>query len=473
MKFLRISAVAILAMRSAVRSRFVLSLAGLLVLTVGGLPFVLKGDGTLEGQVRVLLRYTLGLASLILMTATLWASCSTVSREVEDKSIRLIAVKPVPRYEIWLGKWLGLLALNGLLLSCCGLATYGLTRWTFVTSDASARERSRVAGAMLVGRRCLLPRTESLDTEVLQRYQRLVAQGASPDDHERHETLQEIRQAVLGERLTVRVGETRTWWFDLPADGKADRIVTLRFRLSTMAWNRLPITGDWILSSPSGQELCRVTSADCFGGTHQLRLPASFWAPARDSGETRSADATVGVQFHNALSGVSHTALFDATGPAELLVHETGFLSNLVRTLLVILCQTALVAAVGLTMGSVFSAPVAVFAACSLVVMVWASQYFAMASSPGFEVEEHHHHGEPAAPGFVIKVGEYMAEGLNVIAAPVMRFDPIKRLADGILIPLPRVAAAAGMLLFAYPAVLMACSGYVLNRRELANVRSV
>ncbi len=474
MKFLRISAIAVLAVRSAVRSRFVLSLVGLLVLAVGGLPFVLRGDGTLEGQVRVLLQYTLGLASAILMIATLWASCAAVSSEVRDKSIRLIAVKPVPRHEIWFGKWLGLLLLNGFLLSCCGLAVYGLVQRTLAISGASDEARTRIRGTMLVGRRRILPREEPLDVEVSRRYRRLAAEGALPEEHDNHEVLLEIRQAVLGERLTVKAGEVRKWWFDIPRDRawNANQAVTLRFRLSTMAWNRLSIAGDWVLHTSSGEELCRVPVADCFGGPYQFRLPAAPQGHADDASESRRGDIAVVAQFENAAAGASHTALFDSTGPVEILLHETGFVPNLMRALVVVLCKIALVAAVGLTMGSVFSSPVAVFATCSLGVMVWASQYFVMASSPEFTVQEHHHHGEPTTPGHIAVAGQYMAKGLSVLATPATRFDPIKHLADGILVSGRHVAAAAGILVFVYPAVLMACSGYVLKRRELAGVRS-
>lgn len=472
MKLLRISAIAVLAVRSAVRSRFVLSLVGSLALVVAGLPFVLKGDGTLEGQVRVLLQYTLGSASLILIAATLWISCSAISREVEDRSIRLIAVKPVPRHEIWLGKWLGLLLLNGFLLLCCGLTLYGLVQWTLLSSAATAEARVLVRETMLTGRRQVLPREEPLGAEVSLRYQRVLDEGRLSEDHTREEVLQNIRKAVLGERLTARTGEACEWRFDLPRSGKTDRAVTLRFRLSTLAWNRLSITGDWVILSLSGEELCRVTAADCLGGAYHLRVPASFWARARASAGAGRGTVPVSVQFRNGTHDVSHTAFFDSTGPVELLVRETGFFSNLVRALIIVLCQTAAVAALGLMMGSIFSPPVAVFSACALLTMVAVAQYFVMASSPELAIEEHHHHGEAAPPGHIATGGKLLAEGLNAIAAPARQFKPIRCLADGILVSWNRTALAIGVLVFAYPVVCMCLSGYVLNRRELAGVRS-
>ena len=109
-----------MAIRSAIRSRVVGVLLCLLLLAIIGLPLTVKGDGTLTGEVQVLLTYTLGAVTMILSIATLWAGCAAVSTEVEEKQIHLILTKPVNRFEVWLGKWLGLVTLNAVLLLVSG-----------------------------------------------------------------------------------------------------------------------------------------------------------------------------------------------------------------------------------------------------------------------------------------------------------------------------------------------------------------
>ena len=35
--------------------------------------------------------------------------------------MQMVAVKPIPRWKIWIGKWLGILTLNAGLLLVCGI----------------------------------------------------------------------------------------------------------------------------------------------------------------------------------------------------------------------------------------------------------------------------------------------------------------------------------------------------------------
>ena len=51
-------------------------------LLAAGLPLTVKGDGTIEGQVQIVIGYTLGLASVLLSMSTLWAGCAAVSAEI-------------------------------------------------------------------------------------------------------------------------------------------------------------------------------------------------------------------------------------------------------------------------------------------------------------------------------------------------------------------------------------------------------
>ena len=67
----RILAIAGIAVRNAVRSRIVVILLAALLLAVVGIPLTIKGDGTVEGHIQILLRYSLGAATLLLSIATL------------------------------------------------------------------------------------------------------------------------------------------------------------------------------------------------------------------------------------------------------------------------------------------------------------------------------------------------------------------------------------------------------------------
>ena len=107
----RLLAITALTWKAAFRFRLFWVLAGLLIGSVIVLPLMLKDDGTARGFTQILLTYTLSVMTTLLGFATLWLSCGTLARDIEDCSMQMVAVKPIARWQIWLGKWLGILLL--------------------------------------------------------------------------------------------------------------------------------------------------------------------------------------------------------------------------------------------------------------------------------------------------------------------------------------------------------------------------
>ena len=122
-------AIARLTFKAAFRFRLVPLLAAVLIGGVLLLPAVIKDDGTARGLTQIVLTYTLGLITVVLGMTTLWLSCGTLARDIEECQIQVVATKPVARWQIWLGKWLGILLLNALLLSLTAGIVYGQMMW--------------------------------------------------------------------------------------------------------------------------------------------------------------------------------------------------------------------------------------------------------------------------------------------------------------------------------------------------------
>src|ERR1039457_7065339 len=125
----RLFAIAVLTWKAAFRFRLFLVIAALLLASVIGLPLLIKDDGTARGFTQILLTYTLSTITALLGFSTLWLSCGTLARDIEECQIQMLAVKPIARWQIWLGKWLGILSLNAVLLALSGASVYGLLLW--------------------------------------------------------------------------------------------------------------------------------------------------------------------------------------------------------------------------------------------------------------------------------------------------------------------------------------------------------
>src|SRR5512137_2629205 len=125
----RLFAIAWLTWKAALRFRLFLVLAVLLLASVVALPLLLKDDGTARGFTQILITYTLSTISALLGHSTLWLACGTLARDIEECQMQVVAVKPIARWQIWLGKWLGIMSLNAALLFLSGMSVYLLLQW--------------------------------------------------------------------------------------------------------------------------------------------------------------------------------------------------------------------------------------------------------------------------------------------------------------------------------------------------------
>src|SRR5579864_1799363 len=146
----RIFAIAWLTWKAALRFKLFLVIAALLVLAVVGLPLVIKDDGTAQGFTQIILTYTLSAITLLLGLSTLWLACGTLARDIEECQIQVVATKPVARWQIWLGKWLGIVSLNAALLAIAGAGVYGLLQWR--ATRLPAAEQTILRNEVLVAR---------------------------------------------------------------------------------------------------------------------------------------------------------------------------------------------------------------------------------------------------------------------------------------------------------------------------------
>src|SRR6058998_4246243 len=125
----RLLAIAGLTWKAAFRFRLFVVITALLLGSVVALPLLIKDDGTARGFTQILLTYTLSTITGLLGLSTLWLACGTLARDIEECQIQVVAVKPVARWQIWLGKWLGIMSLNAALLALSGGCVYGLLQW--------------------------------------------------------------------------------------------------------------------------------------------------------------------------------------------------------------------------------------------------------------------------------------------------------------------------------------------------------
>ena len=92
-----------------------------LIILILLIPFLcsnMSGDGTAEGKFKVFVTYSFLISSIIFTVTNISISCSLISSEWKKKTLLLLDVKPIKRWEIVFGKWLGMLTINIVLIIC-------------------------------------------------------------------------------------------------------------------------------------------------------------------------------------------------------------------------------------------------------------------------------------------------------------------------------------------------------------------
>ena len=124
----RIWAVARQTISEGIRMKIALVFIAVAVLLIGVLPFSIQGDGvTIKSRIQSFLAYSLGLITFLLSMLTVFLSCATLSNEIRLKQIFMITSKPIPRWQVVMGKWAGICTLNTALLLLTWLGVWGAT----------------------------------------------------------------------------------------------------------------------------------------------------------------------------------------------------------------------------------------------------------------------------------------------------------------------------------------------------------
>mgnify|MGYP001611843661 CR=1 FL=1 len=461
----KIVAIAFLQVRAAIRSKLFVSLMGVLVLALIGLPATIKGDGTLMGQIKVLLYYTLGLTTIILGVATLWAASGAISQEVESRQIQLVVVKPVHHFQIWFGKWLGLLAMNAALLCLTGLIMWGLVQWTMRSSGVSKQERRMVREELLAGRELFRPH-DTLQQDTLDRYNDLLRKGALSADFPRAEALLAIKKEFLAEKTVVKPSSAKQWFIEMPdglsgVAGGDTAEVMLKIQFTPVRAGTNPVSGRWSVGTEHEPDIYSMTTNNTMDGLYRITIPVD---PALVQKVISEPGRKLVVDYKNDDDTKSRSVIFDRTSGVELYIRQSGFESNLVRALLIVLCRIALLAALGLTASTMFSFPVATFTSFAILMISFLTHYFIFLS----EMEGHVHDSGEAKESYWHVASDKAVRKLNAAFEPVMEIKAVSPLSDGVLVSWNDVGKAVLISAVLYSGLLGVVGILLFRRRELA-----
>lgn len=443
-----------LTLRDACRSRMLPSVLFILVLAIAGLPWLITDSGSGTGRLFILLRYSMSTALFIMTLATLWASCGAVAGDIADRRIHLVLAKPVRRAEFWAGKWLGITAMNAILLSVSGILVWTMLQFSLNRLPQASPERLDSAARLLTAREALTP---DLPPEILRRItereKALRTDPSTPHGHEPSGGDTARKEVIRGNMLVPPMGSIELHFRHVPAFGDPQR-AELRCALQTSRPEGRFVTGIWRIRSPSGESVE-------IPFTNRPGLPARLLIPPF----RKPADSLAVTLHRTDAASTAHLLLAPHGEPPELLVPSGAFEANLARTLLSLLFRLCFVAAIGVTMGCLLSTPVSVFSGLALLIILHMTGFVTSVASSGALLVTHH--GETvAAQGFDRVVLQVLLM-LNRVTGPLALLDPLPLLADGRMVSSAFTWKAFGLLGVGYTLAAALPGIRLFARREL------
>jgi len=372
--------------------------------------------------------------------------------------MQMLVVKPIARWQIWLGKWLGILSLNAALLALTGACVYGLLLWR--AAKLPAAEQAILNNEILVARGSL---KEKSPDDVIKTEAEQVLQDRLKQNPVTTVDLPEVRKQILEQVKAayqiVPPGYERQWKIDLGWRAKLLRDQPLQLRVKFNSAAKSPSgTFDvlWQVGVPQKTKLWRTEepmslAPDTF---HEFTITPDLFDEK-------------GVLTITMVNPNNTALLFPLNEGMEVLYHEGGFGLNFARGLGIILCWMALLSAIGLASACFLSFPVAAFFSLGILAMAFSTGTLASVVSEGTIMSRSSETGKLSSSVVDVVVVPFFRAALGLINL-AKGFSPIDSLSSGRSISWAELSLAFGQIVLLLGGIFAVFGIFIFNRRELA-----
>ena len=466
----------------AMHRKVVIVLLVFFVVLTLSLPFILKTEGSLKSQTQLLLLYSLVLGLTLLSVLAIFVSSASICSEVERKHVQVTDTKPLARWQFLLGKWFGVVVMCSAILSVMAVAAAAITlrfvRKPDVTrmlpreAAEALRKYDEVFDEVLVARRSIVPPWPKRAFDLVeQHWQELKDRGEElPSNvHQREGYKMRILDGVLSELYTVMPGHSLVMKIDGLESGRQQGDLFVRWEAfaSTPGTN---LMGTWVVMRRESVVDEEGKQAFQFVTVHVERPPVWGYASvsyAKNEFQMPAsvvpADGTLFFRYDNLYTRAA--AMFNHTVPIEVLQEQGTFWPNYYRALLVLLCHVALLAALGVMAGSVFSFPVASLTVAFIFIVGLIGPWINNLLEPWSPTVDF-----PIHTDLLLTAWRRGLQGFLAVMPHFGKYNPLTDLTDGITVPWSFVGSAGAVMVFIKGAVAMLIGMYFYARRELARV---
>lgn len=475
----------------AVGTRLSVLLVMVVVVGLPVLPLVLDPTERLAYRMQFFLDWSLSGSSVLLAIISIALCCSSVCSDIDTHRIHMTLAKPIHRWQYLLGKWLGVVLLDLMLVALAGIGVYTFTAALQRTAALDAVDRRAVDEQVLTARsvaRPIHPSRAEFEKAVAATTEQIRQADTATFDRDPTGARKRILAQQVLEWHTVTADVVSSYLFT-GLDRERMRASVVQLRLNPFADNSSISRADvrfslWLNERPYPVRNGRHEEYTLATGTvHTLELPTAAIA---DDGTLRLTIANRNLVMPGEQQPTSIS--FTPGDGLEVLYRAGSFEGNFLRGLLIVWAKLAMLSAAALAAASWLGFPVAMLVSLMVFVTAVASAFLADAIDIYTGIDN-------ATPTFTSMlrlrgglllerlwkcewwealktIGSYFAEVFLALIPSFGDYDAIGQVATGRLVSLGETAVGLFELGIVYPVLFLGIGWLLLERRDLVSTSS-
>jgi len=433
----------------------------LLLVLLPAMGFTVTGDGTLKGRLQTFVSYGLSLTSLLLCLLTIIVSIYSLTSDIKQKQIFTVITKPIRRFQILLGKLLGVILLDvGLLILFSGVI-YAVTIYMPKYLRADKDEITRAKNEFFTARTGLTPPEVDVSREVTETYDRLKRTG------QLEQVFREFSEKKIKAKLTKQKqlekraagpGRSLLWEFNNVNIAEPNGTIFIRFKYDVSV-NPLDLAIHSLWQVGDLRQIRYGTRPETpfygFNRTGEGKDLIRTFHEIEVRADAVAKDGYLAVEFIN-LPLNNTVVIFPLEDGLEVLYKADTFTANFIRAVILILLRLIFLACLGILASSFLSFPVAILL-CLVV--------FSTAAVSGFVIESFKYISED-----ISAVYSYAIKPIIQLLPHFDKFNAAKFLVPARLLSWSLLGKVAAIMVCFKATLLLLLALLIFSYREIAKI---
>ena len=444
-------AVATNTIKQAIRMKVAVVFLILLLVLLSAMGFSTTGDGTLKGRLQTFVSYGLSLTSILLSLLTIIISIYTVTSDIEQRQIYTVITKPIRRFEFLLGKLLGVILLDVVLLSLFAAIIYTITIYTPKFTNAPELEQVQANYEFFTARASLTVPAIDVSQEVEETYKKLERSNELPENVPYEEIIAQLTMQKQLANRAADVGQVLTWEFDNVKSLAQNFFIRFKYDVAVNPPD-MQVLGRWVVGdyqyikygTESETPIYDQVHKNSVRDFHEIVIPA----------EVIPEHGRLAVGFQN--YPLNSTVIFFPPDGIEVLYKADSFTGNFIRVIFLILFRLIFLACLGTLAATFLSFPVAIL----LCLVLFTTSCFS-----GFVMESF---------GFlspnVSEIYTYTIKWMVKLLPQFDKYNPTSFMVPGLLLSWTVLARCAVVMVGIKSLLLLVFALIIFSYREIAKI---